>query len=167
MKKLSKVLGSILGCVILLLVVLRITGLDPHGRIPGLWLRGELVTTPVTDWSFVARYQTDRVQTRSWYLLPHAVITNFVVSDGQVYLTSVFPSQVPFPQGKGWTANSVRNPHVRLKFGNQLFDCVLSPVTDPAEAETLLQTAEEKYPEMKKAYAAKGSTTHFFHALPE
>jgi hypothetical protein len=165
--KLLKILGSIFVCLILVLVVLRITGLDPHGPIAGLWLKGNLVTTPVTDWSFVTPYTLDQVQTRSWYLLPHSVNTNFVVLDGQVYLTSVFPSGVPFPQGKGWTANVIRDPHVRLKFGNQLFDRRLLPVTDPATLEKLLQLANEKYPGMRKAYADKSSIVHFFQAVPQ
>ena len=58
MKMLLKIAGGIIVCLALLLVVLRITGLNPHDRIPGLWLTGNLVTTPVTDWSF-----TDKVPT--------------------------------------------------------------------------------------------------------
>jgi hypothetical protein len=38
--------------MVLLLVVERITGFEPNTRRPGLWLKGELVTTPVADWSF-------------------------------------------------------------------------------------------------------------------
>jgi len=160
--KVLKIIGWIVVCLILILVVVRITGLDPHGPIAGLWLRGTLVTTPVSDWSFVTPYNIDQVQTRSWYLLPHSVNTNFVVLDGQVYLTSVFPSGVPFPQGKGWTTNIIRDPQVRIRFGNQLFDRRLEPVTDSATLVKLLQLANEKYPGMRKAYADTTSTVHFF-----
>jgi hypothetical protein len=48
MKALWKVLGVILACLVLLLVVARIAGFEPNGRRPGLWLKGDLVTTPVT-----------------------------------------------------------------------------------------------------------------------
>jgi len=161
-----KVFGSIIVCLILILVILRITGLDPHGRMPGLWLSGNLVTTPVTDWSFVTPHPIDQVQTRSWYLLPHSVNTNFVVLNGQVYLTSVFQADAPFPGSKGWTSNIIRDPRVRLKFGDQLYDCRLIPVTDPAILEKLLPLANEKYPGMRKAYADKTSTVHFFQAIP-
>ena len=169
MKTLGKVVGVILICLVLVLVVLRITGLNPHERIPGLWLTGELVTTPVTDWSFVDQYQTDALQTRTWYLLPHSVTTNFVVHNGQVYLTSVF---VPgtFPQDKRWTSNVARDPHVRLKFGNQLYDRILSHVTDPAELESLTEAAKTKYPvyrELGTASASDGSRLHLFQVLPE
>jgi hypothetical protein len=73
MKVLLKIVGGILVCLALLLVVLRITGLNPHDRIPGLWLTGDLVTTPVTDWSFTDRVLTIKLQTQSRFLLPHSV----------------------------------------------------------------------------------------------
>ena len=68
MKMLLKIVGGILVCLALVLVVLRITGLNPHDRIPGLWLTGDLVTTPVTDWSFCdegSQYQSADCQSRS------------------------------------------------------------------------------------------------------
>ena len=52
MKTLGKVLGVILVCLALLLIAARINGFEPNARRAGLWLTGQLVTTPVTDWSF-------------------------------------------------------------------------------------------------------------------
>ncbi len=46
------VVGVVIACLVIALVTLRIVGLDPKDRRPGLWLTGELVTQPVTDWSF-------------------------------------------------------------------------------------------------------------------
>jgi hypothetical protein len=37
------------------------------GIILGYGLEGAVVTTPVTNWSFVSQYKTDKVQTRTWY----------------------------------------------------------------------------------------------------
>ena len=65
MRLLLKIVGGILVCVALLLVVLRITGLNPHDRIPGLWLTGDLVTTPVTDWSFIDNVPNIKIQTQT------------------------------------------------------------------------------------------------------
>ena len=154
-----KIFGILLACLVLLLVVLRVTGLEPKERRPGLWLKGELVTAPVADWSFVEQYATDRVQTRTWYLIPHSVTTNFIVYNGQLYITSAFAAGLPFPQGKSWTANVVRDPRVRLKFGNQLFDRTLSLVTDPAEKANVLQGRQQT--------GSNGSTTYLFRVLPE
>jgi len=164
MKTLLKVLGIILICLVLLLVVLRATGLEPKDRRPGLWLKGELVTTPVSDWSFVNKYATDRVQTRTWYLIPHSVNTGFIVYNGQLYLTSNFAAGVPYPQGKNWVSNAVRDPHVRLKFGNQLFDRTVSPVTDPTERANVLQALAARNHQQAPS---NGSTMHLFHVLPE
>jgi hypothetical protein len=159
MKIALQVLGALLICLALLLVVLRITGLDPKERRPGLWLSGELVTEPVTDWSFVKQYPNDRVQTRTWYLVPHSVTTNFILHDGQLYLTSTFAAGMPFPQGKTWTTNVMRDPRVRLKFGNQLFDRTVSLVTDPAKRARVLQLPQQT--------GRNGSTRYLFRVLPQ
>jgi hypothetical protein len=73
MKMLLKIVGGILVCLALVLVVLRITGLNPHDGIPGLWLTGDLVTTPVTDWSSTDKVSTIKLQTQGRLLLPHSV----------------------------------------------------------------------------------------------
>jgi hypothetical protein len=81
MKTFAKIIGAVLVCLVLALVVLRITGFSPIGDIPGpgnypgLWLSGKIVTPPVADWSFAAQYKTDKLQTRTWYLVPHSVTT--------------------------------------------------------------------------------------------
>src|SRR5437867_10387679 len=85
-KTLLILVGALLACVAVALVTLRIVGLDPKDRRPGLWLTGDLVTTPVTDWSFTDKYPTIFVQTRSWYGLPHSVTTSSPGHDGQPYL---------------------------------------------------------------------------------
>jgi hypothetical protein len=80
----------------LVLVVLRFTGFDPIGNTPGphnypgLWLKGTVVTTPVTDWSFATQYKTDKVETQTWYGIPHSVTTGFIVYHDQLYITSMF-----------------------------------------------------------------------------
>ena len=162
MKKLWKVLGLILICLILLLVVLRATGLDPHERIPGLWLNGDLVTTPVADWSFTDEFQTVKVQTNTWYLLPHSVTTYCVAYNGQLYLTSVYRAGLEYPHGKNWTANVARDPRVRIKIGNQLYDRTLSYVTDPAEKAAVLEVKAKKYPQQ---VIATTSTVNVFHVM--
>ncbi len=170
MKTFTKTIGAILVCLVLVLVVLRITGFSPTGNIPGpgnypgLWLSGNVVTTPVTDWSFASQYKTDKVQTRTWYLIPHSVTTGFIVHNGQLYLTSMFAAGVPFPQGKSWVKNVMRDPHVRLKFGNNLYNCVLSHVDDPDERAAVLGARAKLKP---VSNATNGPVLHIFHVLPE
>src|SRR5215472_6876552 len=129
MKTLLKMVGIILVCLALLLVALSITGLEPRERTPGLWLKGDLVTTPVSDWSFTDKYPTIKVQTRTWYLLPHSVTTYCVALDGQLYLTSVYQAGLVYPHGRSWNTDVERDPHVRLKIGDQLYERRLSHVT--------------------------------------
>jgi hypothetical protein len=171
MKTVTKIAGAILVCLALVLVVLRITGFNPigdtpgPGNYPGLWLSGNVVTAPVTDWSFVTQYRTDKVQTRTWYMIPHSVTTGFIVYNGQLYLTSNFAAGVPFPQGKSWVTNVMRDPHVRLKFGNNLYDCVLSPVTDPDERAAVLAERARRNPPPAASNATNGPVLHLFHAV--
>ena len=174
MKTVAKIVGAILVCLALLLVVLRITGLNPigntpgPGNYPGLWLSGKVVTTPVTDWSFATQYKTDKLQTRTWYGIPHSVTTGFVVHDGQLYITSMFRAGAPFPQGKYWTSNVMRDPHVRVKFGDQLYDCVLSPKPPIPPKEPPCSAREQKENPLPAASsAASGPVMHLFHATSE
>jgi len=173
MKMAAKITGAILVCLVLVLVVLRITGLNPIGDTPGprdypgLWLSGQVVTTPVTDWSFATKYRTDKVQTRTWFLIPHSVTTGFIIYNGQLYLTSMFPAVMPFPQGKMWVSDVMRDPHVRLKFGDKLYDCILSPVTDPNERAAVLASRAIQNPQPTASKATSGRTMHLFHAVSQ
>lgn len=167
MKIIAKIILGVAASLVLLLVVLRVTGFDPignrpgPGNYPGLWLSGKVVRTPVTDWSFVTSYKTDKLQTRTWYLIPHSVTTGFVVHNGQLYITSMFPAGMPFPLGKNWVSNVMRDPHVRLKFGDNLYDCVLSAVTDPDERAAIVG------PKARGSSTGKGPTQHLFHAVSD
>jgi len=155
-KTVLKVLGGILGCVVLLLAVLRITGFEPHGLHPGLWLKGDLMTTPVTDWSFIARdrVRTLKIQTNTWYLLPHSVTIGYILYNDQLYLDSIYGEGGNYPPTRRWNKNVARDPHVRIKIGNKLYDCTLVRVTDPAE---IAAVEEAKARRSRGARAPEGS----------
>jgi len=69
MKKIKAGIVFIVAILAVTLLTLRVTGLEPqyldlndlraHHMIarPGLWLKGEVVSTPVTDWSFVDKVE--------------------------------------------------------------------------------------------------------------
>jgi hypothetical protein len=141
MKALLKIVAAILVCLALLLVVLRFTGFNPHGGIPGLWLTGDLVTTPVTDWSFIDQVPNIKLQTQSRFLLPHSVTINCLAYKGQFYVSSAHPIGAP----RSWDENVMRDPHVRIKIGDKLYDRTLVLVTDPAEKDAVVQVREKKY----------------------
>jgi hypothetical protein len=156
MKKLLKVLGSVFAALlVLVVVVLPITGFEPHGRTPGLWLKGDVVTSPVTDWSFTDSVETVKLQTSTSYLLPHSVTTYCVSANGQLYLTSLYRAGMTYPAGRSWNTDVARDPNVRIKIGDKLYDRKLVFVTDPAEYETAFQAKRKKYPQQKIPPGAK------------
>jgi hypothetical protein len=95
------------------------------------------------------------------------VTTGFIVYNGQLYLTSMFRAGMPFPQGKMWVSDVMRDPHVRLKFGDKLYDCVLSHVTDPNERAAVLGSRAKQYPQLTASNATNGAGMHLFHAVSQ
>lgn len=139
MKPFKTVVAALVGTVLALLVLLsvfRTMGLNPRGPRPGLWLSGELVTTPIEDWSFANSYPLVEVQTNTWYRIPHSVTIYCVSYQKHLYLQSI---------GKVWKRNVVRDPHVRIKIGNQLYDRLVTYVNDPSEYSGVEQSLVQKY----------------------
>jgi hypothetical protein len=162
MKALWRVLGVIVAALVVLLLVARIGGFEPNGRRPGLWLKGALVTTPVADWSFTDKVPNVKIQTNTWYLIPHSVTINCVSYKGQLYLDSFYGPGLTYPHGRSWNEDVARDPHVRIKIGNQLYDRTLALVTDPAEQEAVNQAKFKKYPDLK---LPPGGTIVLFRVL--
>src|ERR1700746_2034198 len=157
MKTLLKSAGAVVICMPLLLAAARVTGFEPGAcpnpgeswtcRVPGLLLRGKLVTTPVTDWLFTDQYPHAKFETRDFVRVPHSIGTYLVTYNGQLYLTSVYgPGLPPYPHGRRWNENVARDPHVRLKIGDNLYDGTLVYVTDPDERAAVIQNKRKKYP---------------------
>lgn len=163
-----KVLGKILGVIVLLaivaLVVVRVVGVNPKDRRPGLWLTGDAVTTPVSDWSFTDKYPTIFLETMPPYMIAHSVTIACVSYNGQFYLHSGFPKGMPFPGGKAWTSAIDKNPHVRVKIGTQLYSGTAVVVTDPAQIAALNEAYAKKTPGPPPA---AGSITYYYHFVPD
>lgn len=136
-----KIVGSIIVVLVAVLLVLSVTGFGPHDRTPGLWLKGDLVTAPVTDWSFTNQIPQIEVQTQTPFLLPHSVTIWCAVYNGNLYVTSA--------RGRQWVENVVRDPHVRLKIADKVYDRTMSLIDDPAEKAAVLQAKGKKYPQWK------------------
>jgi hypothetical protein len=172
MAKAVRIGGAVVVCLVLLLVTLRATGFEPKEcesagvswrcRMPGLWLKGDVVTTPVADWSFTDMHQTVKVETRDWFGLPHSVTTYCVSYNGELYLTSVYRRGLQYPHGRRWNENVARDPHVRIKIGSQLYDRTLRYVTDPAERAAVIKNKAKKYP---KQIIGAGSYINVFHVV--
>ena len=135
MKSFSKVLVGIIVTLGLVLVILRIAGLNPNGPRPGLWLSGKLITTPVADWSFANTYPTIAVQTNTWYLIPHSVTIWGVGYQDHLYLQTI----------GNWKYNVLRDPRVRIKVGTELYDRTAVYVSDPGEHWVVARNMNKKY----------------------
>jgi hypothetical protein len=150
LKILLRVVGAIVICLVLLLFATRMTGFEPKEcqtasslgcKLPGLWLKGDLVTTPVNDWAFTNKVHTIKIQTETPFLLPYSVAAWCAVYNGNLYLTSY--------RGRRWVEDIVSNPNVRLKIGDNLFDRTITVINDPNEKAAVLQAKAKKYPEWK------------------
>src|SRR6202162_989068 len=158
MKKLKVGILVIIAILAVTLVTLRITGLEPeyldldqlraHHMIarPGLWLKGEVVTTPVTDWSFVEQVphpgrslNTVLIETRTPYFIPHSVRTMPTIRNGQLYIRSHQDRiDLQFPNDKSWTSSVARDPRVRIKIGDKLYEATMVLIADRAQAIAVL-----------------------------
>ncbi len=147
MKKLLRIVGGTVAILLLALIVLRVVGLDPINYYPGFWLRGEVVTAPVTDWSFAVKDPNDPascgrlfIQTKEFFLpaIAHSVTTSCLVYKGELYVASLYPAGIQFPNGRHWNRNVVNDPRVRLKVDGKLYDRKLVRLTTPEERADVL-----------------------------
>ena len=156
MSKIGKFLLTVGILVFGALLTLRITGLDPEymdytteayterGRMtyPGLWLKGELVQEPVTNWDWVydidhpVRGNTIMLETRTWYGIPYSVTILPTARGDKLYIGGSARDarlEREFPNYKQWWANVERDPRVRLKIDGKLYEMTATLVSDPAE----------------------------------
>lgn len=138
------------------LLTLRVTGLEPRyidpaspafaesGRTagPGLWLKGEVVREPVSNWDWVTAVQhptrgnTIMLETRTWYGIPHSVTINAVPLGEDLYISGSaqdFRLEDEFPYAKSWWANIERDPRVRMKIDGKIYEMTVALVTDRDE----------------------------------
>ena len=130
--------------------VLSLFACQPKDRRPGLWLSGEVETAPVSDWSFADAQREIFVETRTWYGIPHSVTTVVVAHNGTLYVPSVYFEGGEFPDARFWNRNVVRDPRVRLKIGDRIFERRAVLVEDPAEWNGVLAAFAQKMPFWKE-----------------
>ena len=185
MKALKIGIIAVVAIIAVTLITLRITGLEPqyldlnqlraHHMIarPGLWLKGQLVTAPVTDWSFVndvkdpgQSLNTILVETRTPYLIPHSVRVVPHVRNGQLFIQSHQDRMDrKFPYDKAWTADIARDPRVRIKIGGKLYRATLVLVADRAQAIRILGRNPETYLRTPDGKEHIGGYDHVFRVF--
>jgi len=144
----------------------------------GFWLAGDIVKTPVTDWSFVDGIRNIQIQTHTPYLLPHVLTTDIARIGDRLYLFSeYFPprrggrdTRKDFPQARFWNRMVVRDPRIRVKIGNQLFDMRAYLLTDQSEIEMVSKAFLDKYDDVRHAEAVpetRRPAMYFFRLEPQ
>lgn len=148
MKRMATRAGITLLVIVAAAVVsLRILGFEPSDQRPGLWLTGDRAEGPTRDWAFTDDHEEIFVQTRTRVLIPHSITTYCAVHEGDLYLFSAYYQGGVFPDERAWNRNVMRDPRVRLKIGERLFDQALSHVTDQETRRAVHESFVAKYPE--------------------
>ncbi len=119
---------------------------EPEDRRPGLWLSGEPVAETVTDWSFTDDISKIFLETRTWYLVPHSVTVTCVALGDTLYVPTVYPRDAAYPEARLWNRNVVRDPRVRLKIGERVYERRAVLVEDPAKWSAILAAFARKSP---------------------
>ena len=140
MKTIARVAGGLVGALIVVVLLLvgfaRVFGFDPGPWRPGLWVRGEVVTTPVTDWTFAKNLPGPTViQTRDWLIpgLAFSITSARFIHNGHLYLGSGYATGIQMPAGRHWNKNILADPVVRIRIDGKLYDRSLVYVSDPQE----------------------------------
>lgn len=134
------------GALPLLLVAALCVACEPVDRRPGLWLSGDVVAEPVSDWSFTDAVFEILLETRTWYGIPHSVTVVCVAIGDRLYVPSVYRERGEFPDERLWNRNVVRDPRVRLKIDGRIYERKAVRVEDPAEWRAVLDAFARKSP---------------------
>ena len=143
------------------LIALRVAGLEPQyvdpaspefaasnrTAWPGLWLAGEVVDRPITDWDFInqvdhpVKGNSIMLETRTWYGIPHSVTVNARPRGDKLYLSGSEQGarlDKEFPFSKAWWANIERDPRIRMKIDGKIYEATVALVQDRDEVARLL-----------------------------
>lgn len=109
----------------------------PHGPIPGGSLPGEVVTTPVDDWSFAKGVETIAIETRPDD--PYSVNVWFVSQGARLWVAAGGGGE------SKWAKNLVADPRVRLLIDGKLYERMAVPANDQSEQDEVLVLYQTKY----------------------
>jgi hypothetical protein len=110
---------------------------QPMGPIPGGRLKGEVVTTPVDDWSFASAVET--IQLESNPADPYSVNVWFVAQGARLWIAA----------GSGdksrWAKDLLADPRVRLRIEGKIYERKAVRVTEQSEMDEVLVLYQTKY----------------------
>ncbi len=113
--------------------------IDPSDERPGLGLSGEVQQQGVEDWSFTADAHEIFIETVTSYWIPHSVTAWCVTVGDELYVAADDADK------KSWVENVARDPNVRLKIADKVYEQKLVPVTDAVTIASIDRGFEKKY----------------------
>ena len=113
--------------------------IEPSDERPGLGLPGEVHQQAVEDWSFTADADEIFIETATSYWIPHSVTVWCVTVGNELYVAADDADK------KSWVANVARDPNVRLKIADRVYEQKLVPITDPVTIASIDSGFERKY----------------------
>jgi len=120
----SRIIG-LFACILGISLALACS-IEPSDQRPGLGLSGEAAQQPVQDWSFASDAKEIFIETATPYFIPHSVTIWSVTLGNQLYVAAYHADT------KRWVTNVARDPNVRLKIGNKIYEQKLETVKDAA-----------------------------------
>jgi hypothetical protein len=130
--------GAFMACAITLALTAACS-VDPSDERPGLGLSGEVQGQGVEDWSFTSDANEIFIETVTSYWIPHSVTAWCVTVGNELYVAADDADE------KIWVANVARDPNVRLKIGDKVYEQKLVPITDAATIASIDSGFARKY----------------------
>lgn len=111
---------------------------EPKDQRPGLRLAGEVSDFP-DDWSFSDAHREIAIEVATPYFISHSVTIWCAALDDSLYVGARDPEQKNWP---GWVA---RDPNVRLRIADRIFEGRLVLVEDATQIESIRAAYTKKY----------------------
>ena len=144
----------------IVLMTVLLSACEPQDRRPGMWLSGNVVAPPA-DWRFVGDHPEIFVETRPWYGIPFSVTTVIGTRNGKLYVPSIYEEEMSFPGSKYWNSVIAKDPYVRLKIGEDLYEMKAILVQDAAEFQEGVGALADKYDSWRGWMEDPDSGPHF------
>lgn len=130
MKIALRVLTGLILLAALIVVGLYLWG-QPIQQIPGRKLRGNVITEPVSDWSFVNKEGICQIEVNAE--APRSVTIACYGAPNGLYVThDIIPNA-----RKSWAEFLVEDPTARIKFDGDIYPVKATRIFDPAERQKI------------------------------
>ncbi len=130
--------------VIAVLSVLGMLAVCPCGPAPGMFLFGDEVSEPVTDWQRANEVGLCQVQVSTWY--SRSINLNCMSANGELFVSC------SNCQGKQWSTQALANPSGYIRMASAVYPVTFERLTSPAELDIAWQARSDK---LKRATDSK------------